>query len=91
MTAPPRPVAFETHPDRYRHWKLVCDGPVATLSSPHGETVPFLLHAAWMPRAVAADPSIERLRFADELSDDRLAQLPPDLATLAVDVATQLG
>src|SRR5437763_191652 len=26
------PVGFETHPDRYRHWKLAFDGPVATLS-----------------------------------------------------------
>src|ERR1700720_183213 len=25
-------VCFETHPDRYRHWKLACDGPIATLS-----------------------------------------------------------
>jgi benzoyl-CoA-dihydrodiol lyase len=25
-------VAFETSPDRYRHWKLTYDGPVATLS-----------------------------------------------------------
>jgi benzoyl-CoA-dihydrodiol lyase len=26
------PVRFETHPDRYRHWKLSFDGPVATLA-----------------------------------------------------------
>ncbi len=25
-------VTFETHPSRYRHWKLACDGPIATLS-----------------------------------------------------------
>jgi len=25
-------VTFDTHPDRYRHWKLSFDGPVATLS-----------------------------------------------------------
>src|SRR6476619_3812629 len=25
-------ISFETSPDRYRHWKLTCDGPVATLS-----------------------------------------------------------
>jgi benzoyl-CoA-dihydrodiol lyase len=25
-------VSFETHPDRYRHWKLACAGPIATLS-----------------------------------------------------------
>jgi benzoyl-CoA-dihydrodiol lyase len=26
------PITFETHPSRYRHWKLSFDGPVATLS-----------------------------------------------------------
>src|SRR5580704_13049394 len=26
------PVRFETHPDRYRHWQLELDGPVARLS-----------------------------------------------------------
>jgi benzoyl-CoA-dihydrodiol lyase len=30
--ATPLSVSFETHPDRYRHWKLAFDGPVATLS-----------------------------------------------------------
>jgi len=30
-TAPPE-VAFETSPDRYRHWKLAFEGPIATLS-----------------------------------------------------------
>ncbi len=33
MSNPVNPViAFETSPDRYRHWKLQFDGPVATLS-----------------------------------------------------------
>ena len=26
------PVTFETHPDRYRHWKLATDGEIATLT-----------------------------------------------------------
>jgi benzoyl-CoA-dihydrodiol lyase len=26
------PVSYETHPDRYRHWRLTFDGPIATLS-----------------------------------------------------------
>src|SRR5438094_3434725 len=30
--APAAPITFETHPSRYRHWKLSFDGPVATLS-----------------------------------------------------------
>src|SRR5215471_12178214 len=25
-------ITFDTDPSRYRHWRLVCDGPVATLS-----------------------------------------------------------
>ena len=32
VSAPQPPVSFETHPSRYKHWKLTCDGPVATLS-----------------------------------------------------------
>jgi all-trans-8'-apo-beta-carotenal 15,15'-oxygenase len=68
----------------------VADGPVATLSAPDHETVPFILHAAWMPRAVMA-PDVERLRFADELSDWRLAELPHDLARVAREVAAVLG
>src|SRR5213083_2303787 len=33
VTKAPNPtVTFDTHPDRYRHWKLTFDGPVATLS-----------------------------------------------------------
>jgi benzoyl-CoA-dihydrodiol lyase len=28
----PQPVDFATHPDRYRHWRLSFDGPVATLA-----------------------------------------------------------
>ena len=29
--APP-PVRFETHPDRYQHWSLTFDGPIARLN-----------------------------------------------------------
>ena len=67
----------------------VAAGPVATLATPAAETVPFILHAAWMPRAVPA-PSVERLRFADELDDARLAELPDDLAAATREVAAAL-
>ncbi len=30
--APPRLVTYDTHPDRYRHWKLTFDGSTATLA-----------------------------------------------------------
>src|SRR5580658_924319 len=29
--APPTAVNYETHPNRYRHWKLSVSGPIATL------------------------------------------------------------
>jgi benzoyl-CoA-dihydrodiol lyase len=32
MPDAPRPIAFETHPTQYQHWKLTFDGPVATLA-----------------------------------------------------------
>jgi benzoyl-CoA-dihydrodiol lyase len=28
----PVPLSYETSPERYKHWSLVCDGPVATLT-----------------------------------------------------------
>jgi len=67
----------------------VSAGPIATLRAPGGQTVPFILHAAWMPRAVSA-PDLERLRFADELVDDRLGELPADLVAVAHQVAADL-
>ena len=69
----------------------VSTGPIATLGTRNGATVPFLLHSAWMPRAVAAHTDIERLRFADEATADRLAQLPDDLAQIAREVADELA
>ena len=54
----------------------VGDGPRATLAAPRLR-VPFLLHAAWMPRAVPVDPSVERLRFADEVAAS--TGIPADL------------
>ncbi|MEO6628443.1 MAG: carotenoid oxygenase family protein, partial [Aquihabitans sp.] len=61
-------------------------GPVATLAKP-GMTVPFVLHSAWMPRAVAADDR-PRLRFSDEL--ERVGELPDDLAAVVLEVASEL-
>ena len=29
--APPQTITYDTHPDRYKHWRLSCEGPVATL------------------------------------------------------------
>jgi benzoyl-CoA-dihydrodiol lyase len=30
--APTQTITYDTHPDRYRHWRLNCEGPVATLT-----------------------------------------------------------
>lgn len=62
-------------------------GPIATLATPGGETLPFLIHSAWMPEARPVDPGIERLRFADEMDEARLAGLPAELAAAARAVA----
>ena len=39
-------ISFETHPDRYNHWKLGFDGPVATLTldASLGQALPALVH-----------------------------------------------
>jgi len=67
----------------------VGDGPVAVLAAPGRATVPFLIHSAWAPAATAA-PERERLRFADDLTEDRLAALPGDLAATVRHVARDL-
>lgn len=61
-------------------------GPLATLAC-GSATLPFLLHAAWLPRAAPA-PDAERQRFSSEL--DRAGELPDDLAALAREVAREL-
>jgi hypothetical protein len=61
-------------------------GPVATLSKP-GMHVPFVLHAAWMRRAVGAEDR-PRHRFRDEL--ERIGELPDDLAAAVTEVAAEL-
>lgn len=66
----------------------VSRGPIATLAAPGGATVPFLIHSAWMPRAVPSDPTIERLRFADDLDEQAVATLPDELADAVWRVAT---
>ncbi|GAA2601964.1 carotenoid oxygenase family protein [Actinomadura fulvescens] len=68
----------------------VSRGPVAVLAPPHGTTVPFLIHSAWMPEARPAPQGLDRLAFADDL-DDRLNQLPPELVAVAQEVAADLA
>jgi len=69
----------------------VADGPIATLKGANNEQVPFLLHSAWAPRAVNA-PSVERLRFADELDEAGMAKVGDDhLRRVVHEVADELA
>jgi all-trans-8'-apo-beta-carotenal 15,15'-oxygenase len=68
----------------------VSRGPVAELRTPGGQTLPFLVHAAWMPEAVASDPSLPRLRFADDLDPTRVEALGGELSGDVWSVASDL-
>ena len=68
----------------------VAGGPVATLSGDQHQTMPFLLHAIWMPAATAA-PDLERLRFADDLDEALLARLGDAERDAVMAVAAELG
>ena len=64
-------------------------GPIATAAKP-GMVVPFVLHSAWMPRAVStAGDGRRRNRFADEA--ERIGELPDDLAAVANQVIDDLA
>jgi len=65
-------------------------GPVATLAGTGRECVPLLLHSAWMPTTTGLVDT-ERLRFADEVTEERLAGLPDELVAPVRDVAAELG
>ena len=65
-------------------------GPIATLAGPANAAQGLLLHSAWLPAARPA-PSIERLRFSDDLTAAELARLPDDdLRRVARQVAEEL-
>lgn len=64
-------------------------GPIAVAAAPGGKTVPALLHAAWMPHAKPAVDA-ERMSFASELDDTKLATLEPDVAAVTREIADEL-
>jgi len=67
----------------------VGDGPIAVLRGSRRETVPLMLHSAWMPTCdELAD--VERLRFSDELSEARLASLDDEQRAVVLQVAADL-
>jgi benzoyl-CoA-dihydrodiol lyase len=65
----PGPLTFETHPSRYRHWKLTFDGPIATLSmdvQEDGGLVPdyrLKLNSYDLGVDIELADAIQRLRF----------------------------
>ena len=68
-TTPQPPISFETSPDRYRHWKLTFDGPVATVSmdvQEDGGLVPdyrLKLNSYDLGVDVELADAIQRIRF----------------------------
>lgn len=63
-------------------------GPVATLAGTNKETIPFVLHSAWMP-AFDGLADAERLRFADEITGTAIDALPPELRASVHEVAEE--
>ncbi|WP_248962831.1 2,3-epoxybenzoyl-CoA dihydrolase [Sphaerisporangium perillae] len=67
--APPMPVDFQTHPSRYRHWRLAFDGPVATLTmdvDEQGGLVPgyeLKLNSYDLGVDIELYDAVQRLRF----------------------------
>lgn len=66
----------------------VSAGPIATLAGTRRETVPLVLHSAWMP-AFGTLADAERLRFSDEVTADALASVPPELHAAVHEVAEE--
>jgi benzoyl-CoA-dihydrodiol lyase len=68
-TPAPPPVDFETHPSRYRHWKLAFDGPVAHLrmdvkeDGPLREGYRLKLNSYDLGVDIELADAIQRLRF----------------------------
>jgi hypothetical protein len=63
-------------------------GPVATLAGTNKECVPLILHSSWMP-AFEGLADAERLRFSDETSAERLAEVPEELRASVRTVAEE--
>jgi benzoyl-CoA-dihydrodiol lyase len=63
------PIRFETHPDRYRHWELTFDGPIARLSMNVKEDgglrpgYPLKLNSYDLGVDIELADAIQRLRF----------------------------
>jgi all-trans-8'-apo-beta-carotenal 15,15'-oxygenase len=63
-------------------------GPIATLKGTNNEQVPVVLHSAWMPQ-LSGLVDADRLRFADELSDEAMASVPEELHSSIREVAEE--
>lgn len=63
-------------------------GPIATLMGANKETIPLVLHSAWMPTFEGLADA-ERLRFSDELSDAALATVPEEFHASIREVAAE--
>jgi benzoyl-CoA-dihydrodiol lyase len=66
---PSRPTSFETHPSRYKHWRLSVNGPIATLvmavdaDHPHRPGYELKLNSYDLSVDIELADAIQRLRF----------------------------
>jgi carotenoid cleavage dioxygenase-like enzyme len=66
----------------------VGNGPIATLAGTNRETIPFVLHSAWMP-VFDELAAAERLRFSDEITPAKVDGLPTELRSAVHEVAEE--
>ncbi|MEZ5177578.1 MAG: carotenoid oxygenase family protein [Acidimicrobiales bacterium] len=66
----------------------VSAGPIATLAGTNRETIPLVLHSAWMP-AFHELTDAERLRFSAEVTPEALASVPEELHAAVHEVARE--
>lgn len=68
-TDPTTPISFETSPDRYRHWKLAVEGPIARLTMQVAEDQPLRsgyqlkLNSYDLGVDIELHDAVQRLRF----------------------------
>ncbi|MDH3198049.1 MAG: benzoyl-CoA-dihydrodiol lyase, partial [Candidatus Krumholzibacteria bacterium] len=69
MTGGPERIGFETNPDRYKHWKLAIEGPMAWLRMSVQEDEPLRpgyklkLNSYDLGVDIELDDAVTRLRF----------------------------
>ena len=67
----------------------VSKGPIAVLEGENKERCGLTLHACWLPEARSA-PSVERMRFSQDVCEADLANLSDDLKQVVREVGREI-